>query len=145
MKALGTAVLCLMLGACEVEAPSEDRQQEPKTTSELGKSEEIAGSSQTDSASAPKRQELPLWQSVALMVGTSEAAAETLITSVLAKHDTVASEQNVRDLVGALLRFRDQDNVSPKSVLTCMDSGVRSPTGPFWQDTIAYCVTELAE
>ena len=74
-------------------------------------------------------QQLPLWQSVGLMIGTTEVEAEELVTRVLAKHNDVASDNNVKSLVGALLVFRDQDHVEPKRVLTCMDSGIRSPLG----------------
>lgn len=145
MKILPIAAMCLVLGACGAEGPSE--QQVSGGVSEEPLQLQTQGTPKAEQApveASSERQELPLWQSVAPMIGTSEAQAETLITSVLARHNVVASEHNVKDLVGALLRFRDQDNVSPRAVLNCMDSGVRSPTGPFWQDTIAYCVTELA-
>lgn len=88
-------------------------------------------------------QELPLWQSVGLMLNASDDEAEALVTSVLAKHNLVASDTNVKEVIGGALIFRDQDKVDVKRVLTCMDSGVRSPTGSAWQDTMAYCVTEL--
>ena len=89
-------------------------------------------------------QSLPLWQSVGLMLDLPEDEAEQLVTRVLARHNTVASDENVKHLMGAALVFRDQDHVDPKRTLNCMDSGVQSPTGSAWQDTIAWCVTELA-
>ncbi len=95
--------------------------------------------------SASQENQLPLWQSVGLMIGTSDEEAEATITRVLGKHNAVASDDIVKQLVGALLTFRDQDQVDPQRVLSCMDNGIRSPTGSIWQDTMAYCVTELAQ
>lgn len=134
----------VVMGVALISCSDRSSQQSSDETSVGVRASPAAEPAEKPEPARQPEQTLSLWQSVGLMVGLPEKEAETLITRVLGDHRVVASDKNVKDFVGALLRFRDQDNVSPERVLACMDTGVRSPTGPQWQDTIAYCVTELA-
>ena len=98
------------------------------------------GSSQPSSENST----LSVWQEAGAMMGLDAANAERRITTVLASHNTVASDANVKDLVGAMLRFRDSNGVELDRQLSCMESGVKSPSGGQWQDTLAWCVVELS-
>lgn len=104
------------------------------------------GASSSASAGAEKHDTLPgldIWQSAGVILDLPPTEAERRLTNVAAAHGKVASDAFVRQFVGALLRFRDKYGVDPARVLVCTESGVRSPLGSTWQDTMSYCVVEL--
>lgn len=142
MKPICLLALGIALSSCDAKQPSPP-QVDGAVADIHAEPTELASPAEAQTPTKPQSK-LPIWQSVGLMLGTSEEEAESIVTKVLGAHNVVASDENIKNMVGALLVFRDQDSVAPLRVLTCMDSGVRSPFGPAWQETMAYCVTELA-
>ena len=106
----------------------------------------LTGCDRSDSESRDNVNDLSIWEQVSITLPElSKEQSKQLVQAVLARHGTVASDANIKDMVGALLRFQDSSGVDPVRVLECMNSGVRSPTGRAWQDTMAFCVVELQE
>lgn len=115
----------------------------PSSVTMMSGSNVPSGASIAPSSKALPTTGLSVWQEAGLILGLSDEAAEHRLTKVLARHNVVASDANIRDVVGAMLRFRDGEGVDLSRQLTCMESGVRSPSGDQWQDTLAWCVVEL--